>query len=96
VVIPASTTEFVRVPVPAPPGVDLVGSPVRIAIVAHGDNPSDDEWMAAEWADGHARLLVGPDGGAIVLTRGSYRVWVTFDPPGPENVVSLSGSLRIS
>lgn len=95
-VIPASSTEFLRVSVPAPAGVDLSGSPVQIAIVAHGDNPGDDEWHTAEWADGNARLLIGPDGGALTLTRGNYRVWVAFDPPGPESPVRPSGSLSIS
>lgn len=95
-VIPASTTEYVHVPVTAPTGTDLAGSPVKVAIVAHGDNPSGDEWHTAEWADGRARLLVGPDGGALTLTRGTYRVWITFDPPGAENIVRLAGSLAIN
>ncbi|MER5584101.1 hypothetical protein ABT090_21015 [Streptomyces asoensis] len=92
--IPASTTEFVHVPVSAPAGVDLTGVPVRIAIVAHGANPADDEWQDAEWADGAARLLVGPDGG-LELTIGTYRVWVAVDPPGAENITRLSGPLKI-
>ncbi|MFD7705685.1 hypothetical protein [Streptomyces sp. NPDC059786] len=95
-VIPESSTEFLHVPVTAPAGVDLTGAPVRIAVVAHGDNPASSEWRTAEWADGAARLLIGPDGGALTLTRGTYRVWVTFDPPGPENIVRLSGSLGIN
>lgn len=95
-VIPASSTEYVHVPVTAPAGTDLSGSPVKIAVVAHGDNPADTEWHTAEWADGVARLLVGPDGGAVTLTRGNYRVWTTFDPPGAENLVRLAGSLTIS
>ncbi|MET7429622.1 hypothetical protein ABZT16_11570 [Streptomyces flaveolus] len=94
--IPASSTEYLHVPVTAPPGVDLAGSPVRIAVVAHGDNPGDDEWHTAEWVDGAARLLIGPDGGALTLTRGNYRVWITFDPPGVEHIVRLSGVLVIS
>ncbi|WP_394436271.1 hypothetical protein [Streptomyces sp. SGAir0957] len=93
--IPASSTEFVHVPVAAP-GVDLTGLPVRVAVVAHGDNPADTEWHAAEWAEGAARLLIGPDGGALTLSRGTYRVWVSFDPPGAENIVRLSGSLTIT
>ncbi|WP_432130633.1 hypothetical protein [Streptomyces tendae] len=95
-VIPASSTEYVHVPVTAPAEADLAGAPVKIAVVAHGDNPGDDEWHTAEWVDDRARLLVGPDGGALTLTRGNYRVWITFDPPGEENLVRLSGSLTIS
>ncbi|WP_333757876.1 hypothetical protein [Streptomyces sp. ISBFB 2968] len=95
-VIPASSTEYVHVPVTAPTGTDLASSPVKIAIVAHGDNPTGTEWQTAEWVDGVARLLVGPDGGALTLTRSTYRVWITFDPPGAENLVRLAGSLTIS
>lgn len=95
-VIPASSTEYVHVPVTAPAGTDLSGAPVKIAVVAHGDNPAEGEWHTAEWVDGKARLLVGPDGGAVTLTRGTYRVWITFDPPGVENLVRLAGSLTIS
>lgn len=94
--IPASSTEYLHIPVTAPAGVDLTGSPVKIAVVAHGDNPAASEWQTAEWVDGEARLLVGPDGGAITLTRGTYRVWIAIDPPGVENLVRLSGSLTIN
>lgn len=96
VLIPASSTEYLHVPVTAPTGVDLPASPVKIAVVAHGDNPTSTEWQTAEWVDGEARLLIGPDGGAISLTRGTYRVWITIDPPGAENLVRLTGSLTIS
>ncbi|WP_372344728.1 hypothetical protein [Streptomyces sp. KL116D] len=95
-VIPASSTEFLHVPVTAPAGVDVTAWPVKIAVVAHGDNPTGTEWKTAEWADGAARLLIGPDGGVLAFTRGDYRVWITFDPPGAENIVRLSGSLKIS
>lgn len=94
--IPASSTEYLHIPVTAPAGIDLTGSPVKIAVVAHGDNPAASEWQTAEWADGEARLLVGPDGGAITLTRGAYRVWITIDPPGVENLVRLSGTLNVN
>lgn len=93
-VIPASSTEFIHVPLPAPDGVDLTGAPVRIAIVAHREDPDDDDWQTAEWADGVARLLIGPDT-ALVLTRGDYRVWINVDPPGPEHIVRESGHLGI-
>ncbi|WP_329472733.1 hypothetical protein OIE75_29745 [Streptomyces sp. NBC_01723] len=95
-VIPASSTEYLHVPVTAPAGTSLAGAPVQIAVVAHGDNPDGDEWHTAEWAEGAARILIGPDGGALALDPGRYRVWITFDPPGAENIVRLSGSLTIS
>ena len=53
--------------------------------------------MTGTWASGpEALLLVGPDGGAITLTRGDYRVYVSFDPPGSENIVRQSGYLGIT
>jgi hypothetical protein len=95
VLIPASSTEYLHIPVTAPAGVDLSAAPMKIAIVAHADNPSDAEWKTAEWADGEARILVGPDGGALTLTRGNYRVWIAVDPPGAENITRQSGALNI-
>ncbi|MFJ3984421.1 hypothetical protein [Streptomyces fungicidicus] len=94
--IPATSTEYLHVPVTAPPGVDLAAAPVRIAVVAHGDNPDGSDWQTAEWVDGAARVLVGPDGGALALTRGTHRVWIAVDPPGPESIVRLSGTLNIT
>lgn len=94
-VIPASSTEYLHVPVTAPAGVSLAGAPVKIAFVDHGDNPGDSEWHAAEWADGAARILIGPDS-ALALAPGRYRVWINVDPAGAENIVRLSGSLTIS
>lgn len=93
--IPASSTEYLHIPVAAPAGTDLTGSPVKIAVVAHADNPGDTEWKTAEWVDGEARLLIGPDGGALALTRGDYRVWIAVDPPGAENITRQSGVLSV-
>lgn len=97
-VIPATSTEYVHVPVAPLDGVDLTGSPPRIAILAstNHNNPTDDDWHTGAWADGTvARLLIGPDGGAIELARGGYSVWTTFDPPGSENIVRRAGHLTI-
>lgn len=94
--IPASSTEYLHIPVTAPAGVDLAGAPVQIAVVAHADNPADAEWKTADWADGNARLLIGPDGGTLTLTRGTYRVWIAIDPPGAENITRQAGVLNIT
>lgn len=94
-VIPATSTEYLHIPVTPPPGVDLTGAPVRIAVVAHRANPDDDEWHTAEWADDDARILIGP-GTDIVLTAGGYRVWISVDPPGAENIVRQSGVLSVT
>ncbi|QCX81246.1 hypothetical protein C9F11_38315 [Streptomyces sp. YIM 121038] len=93
--IPASSTEYLHVPVTAPEGVDLSGAPVRIAVVAHRDNPATGEWRTAAWDGDEVVLLIGP-GTGLVLTRGDYRVWVTVDPPGAENITRHAGHLGVT
>lgn len=95
-VIPASSTEYLHVPVTATPaGTDLTSVPVKLAVVAHRTNPASSEWRTAGWDAGSARLLVGP-GSDTVLTAGDYRVWISIDPPGAENVVRQSGVLSVT
>ncbi|MFJ9012331.1 hypothetical protein [Streptomyces canus] len=98
-VIPATSTEFVHVTVTAPAGVDLTGTTPKLAIlpVTNRANPQAGDWKSGEWASAtEARILVGPDGGTLTLTRGDYRVYVSVDPPGSENIVRLSGYLGIT
>ncbi|MFC9268939.1 hypothetical protein ACFTXJ_14350 [Streptomyces zhihengii] len=94
-VIPATSTEYLHVAVTAPVGTDLTGTPVRIAVIGHDGNPTSAEWKTAEWVGTHARLLIGPDSG-LVLTRGTYLVWIAVDPPGAEHIVRRSGTLNIT
>lgn len=94
-VIPATSTEYLHVPVTAPTGVDLTSLPVRIAVVAHRSDPEDDEWQNATWASGSARLLIGPDS-ATELAPGDYRVWINIDPPSSEDIVRKAGILTIT
>lgn len=93
--IPASSTEYLHIPVTAPAGVDLTGAPVRIAVVAHRNNPADEEWRPAIWEAGGARILVGPEG-EFTLDAGDYNVWINVDPPGGEDIVRRAGTLGIS
>ncbi|WP_405673254.1 hypothetical protein [Streptomyces sp. NBC_01530] len=97
--LPATTTEYVRVPVTPPVGVDITDVAPKLAFlpVSNRDNPTVSDWKTGAWATGpEARLLVGPDGGAVTLPQGDYRVYVSFDPPGSENIVRLSGYLAIT
>lgn len=95
-VIPASSTEYLHVPVTVTPaGTSLTGVPVKVAVVAHRTNPAADEWRTASWNDGTARVLIGP-GSDLTLTPGDYRVWITIDPPGAENIVRRSGILTVT
>ncbi|MDX3549485.1 hypothetical protein PV724_44225 [Streptomyces europaeiscabiei] len=93
--IPASSTEYLHVPVTGPADVDLTAAPVKIAVVAHRANPDDDEWHTASWDDSTARILIGPDT-SLELAAGDYRVWIHIDPPGAEAIVRRAGILTIT
>lgn len=93
--IPATSTEYLHIPVTVPSGVDTGSTPVRVAVVAHRTNPDDDEWHTAAWAGTEVRILIGPDTD-IELAPGDYRVWVNIDPPGGEDIVRKSGVLSVS
>jgi len=95
----ATTTEYVRIPVTPPVGVDITGLPPKLAFLptSNRDNPAVGDWKTGAWASGpEARLLVGPGGGAVTLAQGDYRVYVSFDPPGSETIVRMAGYLGIT
>jgi len=94
-VIPATSTEYLHIPVTAPIGVDLSTAPVRIAVVAHRADPADTEWHTADWDTGTARILIGP-GTDLTLNPGDYRVWINIDPAGSEDIVRKAGILSIT
>lgn len=97
--IPATSTEYIHVPVTVSAGVDITGTPPKLAFlpVSSRGNPAPSDWQTGDWANGtEARILIGPDDGALTLTPGDYRVYVSFDPPGSENIVRLSGYLGIT
>ncbi|KAB1146815.1 hypothetical protein F7R91_14655 [Streptomyces luteolifulvus] len=97
--LPATSTEYVHADVTPPAGIDITGTPPKLAIlpVSNRNNPATGDWKTGAWTNGTtARILVGPDGGALTLARGDYRVWVSFDPPGSENIVRMSGYLGIT
>lgn len=88
----AAATEYIEVPVTV--DTDPTGDTVDIAIVdrwAPIPPPDDTAWHAAEWktlaANPYiARLLVGPDGGALELEAGitySAVLRVTDNPEIP-------------
>jgi hypothetical protein len=93
--IPATSTEYLHIPVTLPAGVDSSATPVRVALVSHRNNPSDEEWHDADWSGSDARILIGP-GATITLAAGDYRVWVNVDPPGSEDIVRKAGILTIT
>ncbi|MET7687978.1 hypothetical protein ABZT06_08355 [Streptomyces sp. NPDC005483] len=93
--IPASSTEYLHIPVTLPAGVDSSATPVRVALVSHRANPADSEWHDAAWSGSDARILIGP-GTSLALAAGDYRVWINLDPPGSEDVVRKAGILTIT
>lgn len=95
----ATSTDYMHVTVTPPAGVDITSTPPRIAILPTStrSNPAPADWKTGEWVNGTtARLLVGPDGGALTLPVGDYRVYINFDPPGAENIVELSGYASVT
>lgn len=95
-VIPASSTEYLHIPVTATPaGTSLTGVPVKVAAVAHRNNPASDEWHTASWDGTAARILIGPDTG-LELAAGDYRIWIHIDPPGAEVVIRRAGILTVT
>ncbi len=69
---------------------------VFMAIVAEGDRPAPEDWVAASWDDSTypplAQVMVGPTGD-VPLAAGSYEVWVKFGV-GMESPVLPAGSLE--
>lgn len=92
----ATSTEFVKVSVTA----SADGSPItltdppKMAFLSGTGDPVSGDWHPAEWHSGNARIMVGPDGGTLTLTPGTYWVWATWTA-GAETPVERSGRLRV-
>lgn len=68
---------------------------VSMAVLPVGHEPADTDWHTAEWAtnsDGTtvAKLLVGPDSGALTPAPGRYRAWVSVDAAPEHPVLSTA------
>lgn len=75
------------------------GDTVEVAFKLPGVDPTGPDWHAASWESAgsayYARLLVGPAGG-LVLTVGSYRMWVRITDAPEVPVLEAPGTVRIS
>jgi hypothetical protein len=98
----ATSTEYVRVGVTGTESgvaVDPTGGAVSMAFMPTGDNTPDvTDWKTAGWetsgSNYYARALVGPTGGVVTLTPGSYRVWVKWSV-APETPIQTVGRLYV-
>jgi hypothetical protein len=102
--IPASSTEYVRVPTYADDGgvpIDPITAAytVQMAFEAGPLPPASEDWVAAGWdttaMSGYvAQCLIGPSG-VTTLTADTYNVWVQI-AAGPETVVRTVGQVAIT
>ncbi|OKI16617.1 hypothetical protein [Streptomyces sp. CB03911] len=68
---------------------------VQIAIIPVGHEPALADWHPAQWDTTStgttvAKLLVGPDGGALAPTPGRYRAWVNVAATPEHPVLSTA------
>lgn len=78
--VDALSTEHYEVPVTWTHG-DPTTYPVTMTVLPLGHEPADTDWHPAEWTTDTqgqtiARILIGPDGGALSPVPGRYRTWV--------------------
>lgn len=91
--IPATSKEYLDIPVAAADDVDLSGLPVEIALIAPGSDPDAGDWKTATWHDGHARILIGPGGALQLEQHHTYIPWVRITAT-PEIPVLRSTAIR--
>lgn len=97
--IPAASTEYMYSTVSA--DHDLTGVPAEVALPAKGTTPTT--WFTAavtnvaDNGDGTwtstLRVLVGPEGGVVTLSKGSYDWWSRLQD-NPEVPARLAGQVQ--
>jgi hypothetical protein len=96
--IATTSTEYVRVTAVSKAAGSAVNpaAPPKFAFLpaSSSENPAVEDWLTGEWSTPHARILIGPSGGAITLEPGEYRVWLTW-AAGTEVPVYRSGSITV-
>jgi hypothetical protein len=91
--ISSLSTEYITVSVTALVAgfpVDVTADTVKWAVVAPGVDPVT--WWTGDWANGKARILVGPAVNA--LAKGFWDVWLSVTD-SPEIPVRLIGQLDV-
>jgi hypothetical protein len=89
---PSSTVEFVPVSVT---GDYTDSTPVHMAVVPYGIEPGSDDYHAAEWDNGYAKVKIGAGSDVGELDEGRYGVWVKVSAAN-EVPVMEAGSIRIT
>lgn len=73
--IPSISTEYVNVPFTSADTAAITA--VQLAFVAPGVTPAGGDWYPAQWDGAVAKVLIGPDGGALTLPADTIRtVWL--------------------
>lgn len=95
----ATSTEYVRVTAVS----QAAGSTITPAVppkfaflpTSTSDNPVAEDWTDGEWNAPWARIMVGPNGGALTLTAGEYSVWLTWTAGAETPVYRTGGTLTV-
>lgn len=94
----ATSTEYVRVTATSQAAGSVItpAAAPKFAFLpaSNSGNPAVDDWTDGEWNAPWARIMVGPNGGALTLTAGEYSVWLTWTA-GTETPVYRSGTLTV-
>lgn len=105
----AGSLEHVLVPVRGKrsgTAIDPTADTVKMAFLDVGPetgSPESGDWKTASWETNttvtpntyEARCLVGPGGGVITLTEGTWHVWVQVTD-SPETPGRYSGRIRVT
>ena len=89
---PSSTVEYVPVPVT---GDYTLSTPVHMAVVPYGVEPGEDDWHAAAWDGGYAKVKIGAGSNVGQLDEGTYGVWVKVTAADEQPVMN-AGPIRVT
>lgn len=90
-IIPSTSIEYLHLAVTGNYTTDM---PVQAAVVLEDTEPTVDDWHAATWVAGGARILTGP-GTGLELTENIYGAWVRITAT-PEIPVLYCGQIIIT
>lgn len=96
--IAATSTEYVRITAVPKAGGSVINAAAQPRFAfqpsSASGNPAAEDWLDGEWVPPHARILIGPNGGATVLEPGEYQVWLSW-AAGAETPVYRTGTLTV-